>query len=275
MLSHQQLEKLTKADLVNYALNLSDIKEKLTEFEKGVSDRFDSLESEIDEKINSYINSSQMEIKRLESVILVSTNANTLLCEDLAKKNSEIVGRLTTLEREAFRTAEYVNYETLELSKIPLTIPDEQIPAVVLKIMNSLFSKDDEDFTLDDFHAIHRRQGKYTKEKILVKFVRRGDAFCSLRNSRKLRKMKMTNIDQRLTQPIYLNEHLSPYYSKLRYACKILHENGHLNEYWVSGHKIKVKQIANGRVEHIAHKDDLIKSIPSVDISDILHKCNL
>ena len=162
----------------------------------------------------------------------------------------------------------------LEISKIPLSIPNADVPEVVLDIMNTLISKDDDEYTLDDVHAIHRRQGHYTKEKVLVKFVRRGDAFGILKKAWKLRKLDVKNIDRRLTEPVYINEHLSPYYSKLRFACKLLYDQELVSEYWVSGHKVKVKMADNSRVHIIRHKDDLINLIP-IDISHIILKCKL
>ena len=165
---------------------------------------------------------------------------------------------------------------TLEISKIPLSIPDAEVPEVILEIVNALNTKDDDKFTIDDVHAIHRRQGHFTKEKVLVKFVRRGDAFGTLRRAWKLRKMDLKHIDSRLTAPVYINEHLSPYYSKLRYACKLLYNEELVSDYWVSGHKVKVTMHGSDRVNIIRHKDALINLIPtSIDIVHILHKCKL
>lgn len=277
MLSRQQLEKLNKTELVSYALNLSDIHDKLNEIEKGVSARFELLETEFNEKIEKLKLSNKTETDKLEGELAIAKNANTVLRSEFDKKQNDTEHNITVLEREAYRTAEYVNYETLEISKIPSTIPDDEVPEVTLAILNSLSTKDYADITLDDVHAIHRRQGQYTREKVLVKFIGRSDAYRTLRNSFKLRKMNVKNIDGRLESPIYVNEHLSPYYAKLRYACKLLHEQGLLNEYWVSGHKVKVKSI-NDEVKQIGHKIDLInltKGDVNVDISDILIRCKL
>ena len=103
--------------------------------------------------------------------------------------------------------------------------------------------------------------------------MRRGDAFATLKKAKNLRKVDLKLIDDRLTKPVYINEHLSPYYSKLRYACKLLKEKNLINDFWVTGHKVKARTLHNG-TELISHKSDLIK-IAGDDITAILVKCNL
>ena len=209
-------------------------------------------------------------VAKLEEKVVEQQNDNSALRGELLEQKQII----NELERCTYRTAEYVNYETLEVSNIPMSIPDDQVPQVTLAIINAVGETGDETFDLGDVHAIHRRQGKYTKEKVLVKFVRRGDASYTLRKSKTLRKLDLKVIDERLTKPVYINEHLSPYYGKLRYACKLLKTEQLINDFWVSGHKVKVKTFEN-ITELISHKNDLIKFVNNVDISAILEKCKL
>ena len=61
---------------------------------------------------------------------------------------------------------------------------------------------------VDDVHAVHRRQGRYPKEKVSVKFVRRGDAFETLKRARELREIDLKLLDVRLTERVYINEHV-------------------------------------------------------------------
>ena len=150
-------------------------------------------------------------LAKLEENVLEQHNVNLVLKGELSAQNKQI----EELERSAYRTAEYVNYETLEVSNIPISIPVAEVPQVTLAIINALGETGDEALDLTDVHAIHRRQGKFTNERVLVKFVRRGDAFFTLQKAKQLRKMDLKTIDKRLTKPVYINEHLSPYYGKL------------------------------------------------------------
>ena len=179
---------------------------------------------------------------------------------------------MSALERVAYRSAEYANYETLEVSNIPTNIPDAEVPGVVLSVINALDTNADS-FDLNDVHAIHRRQGAFTKEKVLIKFVRRGDAFFTLQHAKKLRHINLTEIDARLTKPLYINEHLSPYYGKLRYACKLMKEQKIILDFWVSGHKVKAKTL-NERIQLVSHKNDLLE-LTDKNIVEIVSKCKL
>ena len=208
-------------------------------------------------------------VANLEAKLVEQEHENSALRKEIGDLKSSF----HDLERCTYRTAEYVNYETLEVSNIPMTIPAAQVPEVTLGITNALGEAGDEAFGMNDVHAIHRRQGFFTKEKVLVKFVRRGDAFYTLKKAKNLRKLDPKVIDERLIKPIYINEHLSPYYSKLRYACKLLKNQHMINDFWVSGHKIKVKTLGN-LIEIISHKNDLMKVI-SGDITSVIDQCKL
>ena len=262
MLSKQQLDKLNKAELVAYALNLSDIHDKLVTLEKSFTDSVAAMEKEFREQLELYKIRTNAIIDDLSSQLEVSKNTSTVLRDDLQK-------RLSKVERQSFRSAEYLNYETLEISKIPSVIPDADVPDTTLKIVNALYTESEGYFGIDDVHAIHRRQGHFSKEKVLIKFLRRGDAFQTLKKAKKLKNIDLREIDARLTEKVYINEHLSPYYAKLRYVCKLLKEKKLINDFWVSGHKIKIKA-ADDEVKNISHRDDLL-NFSEGDITGILN----
>lgn len=274
MLTRKQLEKLNKEELVNYALNITDIKEKLDDVERSVTQRFELQEIEFNEKLEKQQQSFNKNIEKLEGELALARKANGTLRADWEKKDDELTGRLTALEREAYRTAEYVNYETVELSKIPLSIPDEEVPAVTLKIVNAL-NRTDEQYGHEHVHAIHRRQGQFTKEKVLLKFVCRADTFDVLQAKTKLRNMDLKKIDKRLIHPVYINEFISPYYAKLRYACKQLEERKLIAKHWVSGHKVKAVREGETEPRIIGHKDDLFKLVNGKDITEVIANCKL
>ena len=269
MLSKEQLDKLTKPELVKYVLSLQDVKDSLRKLDETLTNRLDSIEGKL-LAFEEFKSTTTNKIEQLEGELAVSKNASELLKEELERKNDDVDKKIKVLERATYRSAEYANYETLEISNIPISIPNPEVPNVVLSVINAL-DQSSEDFHLGDVHAIHRRQGLFTKEKVLVKFVRRGDAFYTLSKAKTLRTMNLLSIDERLTKPIFINEHLSPYYGKLRYACKLMKEQKLINDFWVSGHKVKVKTL-NDDIEIISHNSDLIK-VTDQNIVEILSKC--
>ena len=159
MLSKQQLEKMNKPELVQYVLNLQDVKQTIEEMDKSVSARLGSIEGNLGE-LADFKKSVNEKFTILESELAISKNANDILKGELDRRACE-------LERVAHRSAEYANYETLEMSSIPTSIPDSEVPKVTLSVINALAS-DAEPFELHDVHAIHRRQGAFMKEKVLI-----------------------------------------------------------------------------------------------------------
>ena len=185
MLSDLELDKLSKADMVKYVKNLTSFHEKFDDLKDNLRSQIETMERDLSNKLENLEKQLMTRIMHLESQLSIAQNTSDLLREDLTKVKETVNQRISVVERQAYRSAEYDNYETLELSKIPLVIPEGEIANVTLKIINSLNEPSDDDIQLDDVHAIHRRQGQYTREKVLVKFVRRGDAFTTIKWAKK------------------------------------------------------------------------------------------
>ena len=141
MLSKQQLDKLTKAEIVQYALDLSDLHVKLDALEKTFAERIVAGEKQFTDQLKAYEEQTNAVIDDLKSQLEVSKNTSSVLRDNLKIKTDEINEKMTTLERQVYRSAEYLNYETLEISKIPLTIPNDQVQDVRLKVINALYDK--------------------------------------------------------------------------------------------------------------------------------------
>ena len=116
MLTRAQLEKLDHSELVNYSLSLSDIKDQLIEVEKNVTKKFE-------EEIRELKKETENRISKLDGELAIAKNANIVLREELDKQNGDLRDRLTILEKEAYRTAEYVNFETVVFKQNPIDDP--------------------------------------------------------------------------------------------------------------------------------------------------------
>ena len=167
-----------------------------------------------------------------------------------------------------YRTSQYTQYETLEISKLPLTIPPEHVQQTIMKIVNAIRPKGTDKLTDDYVQACHRRQG-WHKEHVLLKLLRRGDARKIMQQRHKLRNLDLKKIDARLTGSVYINEHLCPYYSKLAYCCKKLYEAELIYSFWTSGHKLKLQLVKDGDTKILTHATDFQKLLPNEDLSPI------
>ena len=225
----------------------------MEEFTKSLAERFDANEREFNGKLDELKRITKERFEALESEISITKTSNRLLAEEV-KRGRDISRKCQVkIEREAYRTAEYTQYETLELSQIPLSIPDKEVQQLTLAIFNSLKNENNPYLVPADLKACHRRQGKYARETVMCKFVRRGHAFDVMATKSGLKDLDLKTIDERLTETVYINEHLSPYYSKLRYMCKKLWQAGMLSKFWVAGHKIKAVITEGDDVIMITH----------------------
>ena len=260
--SRQELEKLNKKQLADALLEVGESTAILEE----INDKLESIKLEF----SDFKNAANARFEKLEGEVAIVKNANALLKKEVDKLNVDD-SRIVELEKEAFRTAEYVNYDSLEISKIPLGIPDDELTGVMLKVLNSL-RPDEVPLTPAQLHACHRRQGKYNRENVLVKMVWRGDAYFLLRHAKNLKDKVLTDIDERLSKPIFINEHLTPYYSQLRYRCKMLWKAKMIEKFWVSGHKVKVCVAKEDDYKILSHTNDIFDLFPGMDINHVFRE---
>ena len=204
----------------------------------------------------------------------MTKKANTILRQDVEKKNAANYKIRIENERSMYRADEYTQKETLEFSKIPLAIPDEDLEDVMLDIINDVILEfgvsDDNYLTRADIHACHRRQGQYSKENVIIKFVWRGHTQEILSKRTKLKDQDLTKIHHALAGHVYVNEFLCPYYRKLRYICENMCKDALIHKTWVSGHKIKVIAMEGGRIKIISHTNDLRVLLPETDLTKYL-----
>ena len=110
MLSKQQLDKLTKAEIVQYALDLSDLHVKLDALEKTFAERIVAVEKQFTDQLKAYEEQTNAIIDDLKSQLEVSKNTSSVLRDNLKIKTDEINEKMTTLERQVYRSAQYLNY---------------------------------------------------------------------------------------------------------------------------------------------------------------------
>ena len=255
MLTEETLRNLDKDELIKLVLEYAQLDSKID----GITEKIDcyqQLRKDFDEYKKSSeesIENLKEEVAEMKTEMSVLSQSNKLLNEDVKMKNSKI----QSIERDLHQSREYQHYETLEISPIPISIPQKDIKRLSIKILNSVCDSGYKILPLDT-HAIHRRGGEFTKEKVLVKFVCRdqGDHFL---HKKKIPLDKLTEIDDRFKKPVYINEALGYYLNKLRYGCKRLYTAGLISAYDVDHHKLWVWISEEDEAIQITHKADLIK----------------
>ena len=121
VLTGSQIENLTREELIEELLQISDISCQL----KALNDRFDIFAAKHEE---------------LKSDLLIAKNCNTLLHQ-----------RIIQLERSAVNNAQYPRRESLEVNPVPRDIGDNVLEETVCRVIS---------LTGNDLHARHRLKNK-------------------------------------------------------------------------------------------------------------------
>ena len=133
MLTRRQIENLTREELIEELLQISDTSCQL----KDLNDRFDTFAPKHEE---------------LKSDLLIVKNGNTLLYQ-----------RIIQLERNAVNNAQYHRRESLEVNPVPRNIGDNVLEETVCRAI----SLTGHEVTPDDLHACHRLK---PKDRVILKF---------------------------------------------------------------------------------------------------------
>ena len=267
VLTREQLSKMEQAELIEYCLKVGDIGAKLEELESTVTEKLRMWKEEFDGRLEDFKKHEKVRFDKVESELSMAKNANKLLREECENRSAAIASKLVDIERTAEKTSQYTQYETQEISGVPSSIPDSDVQQTVLEIINMILPEGESSLDNSRIQACHRRGGKYARGRILLKLVNRPDVHAILKRRIKLKDAPLTDIDERLTSPIYINEHLTPYYAKLRYNCKQLWDLKLIGNYWVSGYKVKLQLPDMDNVHIITHRDDFRELLPTADLS--------
>jgi hypothetical protein len=262
--TRSEIEKASHEELMEYALFTTDLNKsmaetittKIEELKNDFTQRIEHTEKVFEDKLSAVEKSLANELGMMRCEIAIVKQENKTFREEL--KENEEAALLQKIERDVHRTAEYTQYETLEFAGIPLTIPNNEVENVIIKIIHALGCSK---VSQNDIQACHRRAGRH-KTTVLCKFIWRGYAQQTWKNRALLKDKDLTSIHPDLTDPVYVNECLSPYYMKLRYMAKLMHKDRLLASFWVSGHKMKVVVKYGETFVHISHVTVILKILP-------------
>jgi hypothetical protein len=261
-----QIEKASLEDLLGYALFTTDLNKSITdtitnkidELKKDFTLRIEHAEREFEDKLRVVEKSFSDRLEIMGDELTIVKQESATFQEKLKTSTEAVQLQKIELERDIHRTAEYTQYETLEFAGIPLTIPNNEVQDLIIKIIHALGCNK---VSHSDIQACHRRAGRH-KTTVLCKFVWRGHAQLTWSNRLLLKDKDMTSLHPELTDPVFVNESLSPYYMKLRFVAKLMKNDKILASFWVSGHKVKVVVKEGEDFVQISHITDFRRILP-------------
>ena len=213
-----ELNKFNKEKLMELFLEAQDYTASLQEKIDSLTTKLDALTVRVDaqEKADSSPSSKQME----------------------------------NLERDSYAIQQYSRRECIEIAGIPTSIPNENVEAKCIEIINAIGV----DVDGNDLQACHRL---FSKDRVIVKFIHRKKALKCLYNKSKLKDIPGNQFGFQAKTKLYINESLCPPYRRLFGKCnQALLKNKKIKNLWTFNGNIKIR-LLDDQVHTIFHENDL------------------
>ena len=142
--------------------------------------------------------------------------------------NDEILTSLTSIEKELDLLNQYGRRENIELTGIPINVPQDNLENVVIDILNFIGLQIDS----YDIVGCHR----INKTNVIVRFLNRKHAIESLQNKKYLNGCK-----REFGYNVYMHENLCPAYKSIHDRCRNLMDVGQISKLWTYNGVINLK----------------------------------
>ena len=239
---------LERAKVIEDNVSKIDVIEKTSnKLERSVQDINDSLIILKENIIQNLLD----ENKRLNEKIKNVETVNHILSE-----------KVNAIEINTAKIDQYDRRNNIELHGVPSDVTDDKLELKVIEICNSI----EADIEPIGIEACHRF-GRNDPKKVIVRCVNRKDVEKIKEKKRKLRQVDMSKIGFENTTKIYIQDNLSPYFSKLAWKCRKLKKASKINDWWFKNELIFLRRTENEAPKKISHNDDIDNLYPDFDYS--------
>lgn len=249
--------------------NQNSLSQSISQSLQNIDMRFDNLnktlvnlenqQASLSEKISVSTETIKKDIEEIKSVVI----------SKLKEDNRILRSRVTYLEKRMLLNEKNRNQQDqhsrkiyVELSGIPASVKQDNLKPTLVTIFSNAGI---DDVSTDDIEVTHRIFSRQDPKPVIIK-ARRDfiEKVFSMKKSI-LDAGKNENLKFGVNNKLYVNDHLSPAFKSLRYNCKLLKNEGHIDEFWISNAKLKLK--INGNVKVIAHEYDLYEIAPDFEFT--------
>ena len=208
--TRNQLEKLSKHELVDEVLSLQNFKNDINRKFSELNDRFNDFESKY-EMVNSNLS--------------ITRRCNDLLLE-----------RITQLERNNLNNAQYNRTETLEINPVPSDIADDVLEQSVCQAL-SLTGTSVEPDDLQTCHRIRK------KGRVIIKFKCRKQKHRVLLNRKTLQNKSLDLTQLKFSRKLFVNESMCHENHQLAYKCRQLKSARKIHSTWFYNSTLHIKLV--------------------------------
>ena len=178
-------------------------------------------------------------------------------------------GRFIDVEKAVHGVEQYTRRENFEISGIPSGVPDDQLKASVIKIVNTITDRSDDrpetsPITEKDIHACHRLKEENGEASVIVRMVNRENTISVLKAKKKLPDMSEGLGFQK---KLYINENLCNNNRLLYEEARKLKKNGHITSCWTFNGIVHVRlRETDTRGKRILHFSDFENHFTSTQL---------
>ena len=244
-MSHHEYNTRSTSSKLESVSDNSQIIEAVNGIQTSLNSRFDSLH-------NEFLNLKDVVIQRLQE-------ENSRLKEKIAVLEK----RVDDVESHSYLLEQYGRRNNIEIEGISDSVSDENFESKVIDILAEI----DVNVESKDIEACHRI-GKSSPKRSIVRFVNRKACKRALKNRSKLRSVDAKKLSLPNTTKLFINENLSPYFSKIAYHCRKLKRAGKIIKVYSYEGIIHIVKSEQEKSKKIHHMNDLINMFPDTDFEE-------
>ena len=206
----------------------------------------DNLKNEINTKfseLNDRFNDFQAKYKMVNPNLSISRRCNELLLE-----------RLTQLERNNLKNAQYNRRESLEINPVSCDIVDDVLEQSVCQAL-SLTGISVEP---DNLHPCHRMR---KKDRVIIKFKCRKQKHRVFLNRKTLQNKNLDLPQLKFSGKLFVNESMCHENYQLAYKCRQLKSVRKIHSTWFYNSNLHMKLVENGSVHKIFYPTNIGKAL--------------
>lgn len=203
-------------------------------------------------------------MKELKKSVQFMSNQYDKLLEEVVvlkciKANHEVMTtKIVSLENRVNELEQYSRCKNIEIKGVE-ECPDENLKQLVVKIANKLGATEIIEKNIDIVHRVGNMNNRSPKD-IIVQFKDRESRNRVISN-KKVRIVSNEVTGGKNVNPIYLNEHLTPFNKQLFWEAKLKSKECDYRYVWVKDGKIFVRKNEKDRACRIRNEEDLKKIV--------------
>ena len=172
--------------------------------------------------------------------------------QELENYTDDLFDKIQSNMIEIANIQAYSRRENIEIFGIPDNISQNELETKIIELLNSI-GVDVDSYEIASCHRL--RKERYSKSSnVIVRFINRKNAFDSIKNSYKLKKLIYRD---QFNSNLFIRENLCPHYKSVFRKCYALFMNNKINDVYTKKGKLFIQINENDRSSFVSSLDSL------------------